>query len=85
MVVAPGDTTRLAPVPSNEPPQLPLYHCQEAAVPRLPPVAVSVALPPAHRVAELLLIEVAGVEAILGLMVTLAQVVVLQEPTAFTK
>lgn len=81
----PGETTRLEPVPTKEPPQLPLYHCQEDAVPRLPPVAVSVTLPPVHKLAELLLIEVAGVDAVLGLMVTLAQVVVLQEPTAFTK
>lgn len=74
----------LAPVPIGLPPQLPLYHCQLAAVPRLPPFAVSVALPPAQMVLVLLFTELAAVELAFTFRLMLEQVVVLQEPTALT-
>ena len=80
-----GDTARLAPEPIRVPPQLPVYHCQLAAVPRLPPLAESVAVAPAQRAVVLVLTDVAAVEFELLLTVTLEQRVVLQEPTAFTK
>lgn len=73
------------PEPTKVPPQLPVYHCQLAAVPRLPPLAESVAVPPAQMLVVVVFTEVAGVELELTLSVTLEQVVVLQEPTAFTK
>lgn len=75
----------LLPVPTRVPPQLPLYHCQLAAVPRLPPLTVSVALPPEHTLVVVVLIELAAVEGAFVLMTTPEQAVVLQAPTAFTK
>lgn len=80
-----GDTEMLVPEPARVPPQLPVYHCQLAAVPRLPPLAESVAVPPEQMLVVVVLAEVAGVELEFTFSVTLEQVVVLQEPTAFTK
>lgn len=74
----------LAPVPAAVPPQLPLYHCQLAAVPRLPPLMVKVALPPEQRLAVVVVIEVGTTEETLELTVTLEQAVVLQVPSALT-
>ena len=62
-----------------------MYHCQLAAVPRLPPLAESVAVAPAHIVLVVVFTEVAAVEFELVLMTMLEQAVVLQDPTAFTK
>ena len=45
MVVEAGDTLGL-PVPTNVPPQLPVYQVHDAPVPRLPPVAERVVAPP---------------------------------------
>ena len=39
-----GLTVIVAPFPATVPPQLPPYHCQDAFVPRLPPVIDSVVL-----------------------------------------
>ena len=39
---AAGSTTKLAPLPTEVPPQEPVYHCHAAPVPKLPPVIVSV-------------------------------------------
>ena len=80
-----GDTTMLDPVPTGVPPQLPLYHCQLAAVPRLPPFTESVAEPPEQRLEVLVLMDVAGVDNALVLIIRPEQAVVLQAPTAFTK
>jgi len=75
----------LVPLPTSVPPQLPLYHCQLAAVPKLPPLALNVAEAPEHKLVVLVFTELAGVEAELVLMVILEHAVVLQAPTAFTK
>lgn len=74
----------LLPVPAAVPPQLPLYHCQLAAVPRLPPLMVRVAEAPAHKVDAVALIDAGAVEGVFILMVTLEQAVVLQVPSALT-
>ena len=66
-----GDFTTLVPVPSGVPPQLALYHCQLAPVPKLPPVNESVVLTPA-QISPLMeaLIPVAAVEGIALVKVT---------------
>ena len=84
MVVEPGLTTIEAPLPAGVPLQLPVNHCQLAAVPRVPPFTVNVALLPEHKLLVLVLIEVGAVEFIFTLTSVLAQLVVLHEPTAFT-
>jgi hypothetical protein len=48
VVVTAGDTARDVPDPTDVPPQLPVYHCQVAPVPRVPPVMESVVAPPAQ-------------------------------------
>lgn len=75
----------LAPEPTRVPPQLPVYHCQLAAVPRLPPLTESVAVPPEHKPVVVVLMELAAVEAALVFTIKPEQAVVLQIPTAFTK
>lgn len=85
MVVDDGDTEMLLPLPTSAPPQLPLYHCQLAAVPRLPPLTLRVDEAPLQMLIVVLFIDVAGLEAELVLIVMLWQAVVLQAPTAFTK
>ena len=75
----------LAPEPTKVPPQLPVYHCQLAAVPRLPPLAERVAVPPVHKLVVVVLMELAAVEGALVLTMRPEQAVVLQIPTAFTK
>ena len=60
-MVAAGATVTLLPVPTDVPPQLPLYHLQLAPVPRLPPVVLSVVLLPLQMVV-VPLIDVAGTE-----------------------
>lgn len=75
----------LAPEPTKVPPQLPVYHCQLAAVPRLPPLAESVAVPPEHTLVVVLLMELAAVEGAFVFTIRPEQVVVLQIPTALTK
>ena len=61
VVVAAGATVTLLPVPTDVPPQLPLYHLQLAPAPRLPPVVLSVVLWPLHMVV-VPLIDVAGTD-----------------------
>ena len=79
-----GETVIDEPLPTAVPPQLPLYHCQLAAVPRLPPLTVSVTVPPEQIVVVLEVIEVGAEELVLELMVTDTQDVVLQVPSART-
>lgn len=74
----------LAPEPTDVPPQLPEYHCQLAAVPRLPPFTDKVVFPPEQIVLVVVLMDAAAVELLFTLIRTLAHAVVLQEPTAFT-
>ena len=58
-----------APLPSNVPPQLPLYHFQEAPVPSLPPLTVMVLLLPKQTAVVGPVIELAGPEVSLTVMV----------------
>ena len=44
------------------PPQLPLYHCQLAPVPSVPPLTLSVAVFPEHKVVVVVLAAEAAVE-----------------------
>ncbi len=61
VVVAAGATVTLLPVPTDVPPQLPLYHLQLAPVPRLPPLTLKVVFLP-RQIVVVPLIEVAGTE-----------------------
>ena len=60
-------------MPAGVPPQLPLYHCQLAPVPRVPPLRVRVEVPPAQILADKGFIVVAAVDMIPTLIVTVAQ------------
>ncbi len=61
VVVEAGETVTLLPVPTDVPPQLPLYHFQLAPAPRLPPLTLSVVFLP-RQIVVVPLIEVAGTE-----------------------
>lgn len=50
VVVDAGLTVIKFPVPAAVPEQVPVNHCQDAPVPRLPPLTVSVVVAPAHTV-----------------------------------
>ena len=66
------------------PPQLPEYHCQDAPAPNVPPDLVKVVEFPEHTGFEVADILVGAVEEVLTEIVTLAQAVVLQVPSALT-
>ena len=72
------------PVPTEVPPQLPLYHFQLPPVPSEPPFKVNVLLWPLQIVVVPLML-VAGTDVSLTVMVTLWHEVLLQVPSAFTK
>jgi hypothetical protein len=73
-------------VPADVPPQLPVYHFQLADVPRLPPLTLSVRLPPRQNVEEPEeLIEIAGTDVSFTVIVMLLQMLLLQVPSARTK
>ncbi len=72
------------PLPTAVPPQLPLYHCQFAPLPRAPPLTLNVAVPPEHKVAVVVLADAGAVELLLTLIACEAQAVLLQEPSART-
>ena len=81
-----GVTVTVAPVPTAVPlPQPLLYHFQSAPVPKLPPVILKVVLPPLQMVVAEALALVAGIEVSLTVMETLAQLVLLHNPSALTK
>ena len=61
VVVVAGATVTLLPVPTDVPPQLPLYHLQLAPTPRLPPLTLNVVFLP-RQIVVVPLIEVAGTE-----------------------
>ncbi len=61
VVVAAGATVTLLPVPTDVPPQLPLYHFQLAPAPRLPPLTFKVVFLP-RQIVVVPVIEVAGTE-----------------------
>lgn len=79
-----GDTGKLAPVPTNVPPQLPEYHCQVAPVPSTPPVMLMVVELPAHTGLGAADALPAAVDTVLTVTVTDTQAVVLQVPSART-
>jgi hypothetical protein len=79
-----GDTITLEPVPTKVPPQVPLYHFQDAPVPREPPFTLKVVDVPRHIKPEPVM-EVAGTELSLTVTVTDLQIVLLQAPSARTK
>jgi hypothetical protein len=80
-VFAVGETVILLPVPTNVPPQLPLYHFHVAAVPNEPPFTVSVTEAPVVMVKPgFAAIDVA---ATLGVLMVRVSVTVLSHPAAF--
>ena len=79
-----GETVMLVPLPTSVPPHEPLYHWNEAPVPRLPPDNVSVdELPPTMSAGDAEA-PVGGIDCVLDVTVVLAQVVVLAVPSART-
>jgi hypothetical protein len=84
-VVTVGVTTTLAPIPTEYDPQEYQYHFQYSVLPRLPPDKFRVADEPLQIIAGEAEAELAGVEFEQTVIVTLAQVVVLQVPSALTK
>jgi hypothetical protein len=66
------------------PPQLPEYHFHEAPVPNEPPVTVNVLEFPGHIEAGFAEAPVGAIDEVLTVTVTLAQVVLLQVPSALT-
>ena len=78
-----GETVIEFPLPAEAPPQLVVYHCQVAPVPKLPPITLSVVLCPLHMV-DVPEIEVAATESWLTVIVVDAQVVLPQVPSALT-
>lgn len=81
-VVAVGVMNSVGPVPTNVPPQLPLYHFQLAFEPSVPVVICKVTwlLPQVESLFEI--IEVAATEGIFTLMLLLTIPVTLQVPSA---
>jgi hypothetical protein len=72
------------PVPTDVPPQDPLYHFQLPPTPRLPPFTLSVVFLPT-QIVVVPVIEVAGIEVSCTVTLILLQMVVLHVPSARTK
>jgi hypothetical protein len=83
-VVAVGVTDSVGPVPTNVPPQLPMYHLQRALEPSVPVVICMVTwlLPQVESL--FVIMEEAAMDGILTLMVLLTIPVTLQVPSART-
>jgi len=79
-----GDTMIDEPELTKLPPQPPLYHLQDAPVPSEPPCFVSVDEPPGQIELGLALAPVGALDCVFTVTVTLAQLVVLQSPSART-
>jgi hypothetical protein len=84
VVLADGETVIELPVPTCVPPQLPEYQTQPAPVPSEPPTLVSVVEPPLQIGFVEEVMDVGATDRVFTVTVTLAQVVVLQVPTART-
>ncbi len=82
MVVVAGLTLILEPLPTEVPPHEFSYHCHEAPVPRVPPEILNKLRPPGHMLLTEGIIVFAELELSSMFIVTLAQLVVLQEPSA---
>jgi hypothetical protein len=85
VVLLPGETCRLSPVPASVPPQLLLYHFQEERYPSLPPFKRSVELLPEQTESKLARILVTASEVSRTCRVKLAQAVVFVGPSARTQ
>jgi len=83
-VVEVGVTTIDAPVPINVPPHDPVNHSTIAPVPKIPPVAVKVVLPPLQMVVVPEM-DVGAVDNVFTVTVADAHEVVLQVPVYLTK
>jgi len=70
------------PVPAAVPVQLPENHCQEAPLPRLPPLRLKVVVDPAHTVALDADTDAGAELRVLTLMTADTQLVFPQEPSA---
>ena len=70
------------PVPAVVPPQEPVYHFQEAPVPKLPPFTLSMVDPPGQKSLAEAEAEEGAVETVLTVTCTEAHSVVLQSPSA---
>ena len=79
-----GVTANVNPDPAGVPPQLTEYHCQVAPVPSEPPEKLSVVELPAQIGFTDADADVAAVESVLTVMITLTHAVVLQVPSART-
>ena len=84
MVVV-GLTASELPLPTAVPPQDPLYHWNAAPVPSDPPVTDKVVPLPVQIVPGEAPADAGAVDAVFTVMVTEAQAVVLQVPSARTK
>ena len=86
MVVTVGFTVIVVdvPLPNCVPPQEPVYHTQTALVPKLPSVTVKVDEAPEQISVGPAVAVVGAADGVLCVTVTVAQVVVLQSPTAPT-
>ena len=71
-------------LPTNVPPQEPVYHFQFALVPKLPLVTVNVDEKPEQISVGLAVPMVGATDGVLRVTVTVAHVVELQSPTAAT-
>jgi hypothetical protein len=82
-VVLPGETFMASPVPAAVPPHDPVNHSVDAPVPFDPPSTVNVVLLPLQMVV-VPVAPVGAVDNVFTVTVTVAQVVVLQEPLYLT-
>ena len=73
-----------APEPAEVPPQLPVYHFQEASVPREPPDTVKLVALPGQTGLGLANAPVGATDKVLTDTTTVAQLVVLHKPSALT-
>ena len=70
------------PDPMEVPPQLPVNHCQEAPVPKAPPLTLRLVELPMHTGFTVADMEEGAVELVFTFTVSEAQLVVLQVPEA---
>lgn len=84
VVPAGGLTVILAPVPSAVPPQEPVYHCQLAPVPRLPPFTVRVLDVPLQVLLFVMVMPVGAVDRLPTVTASVPATLVPQELEAVT-
>ena len=80
-----GLTTIDEPLPNDVPPHEPLYQCQWALVPNVPPVKLIVVEPPTQMVDKIAVTELVEIaEVSFTVIFTLMHPVVLHNPPALT-